>query len=72
MKKKKHKKKTFFEKPVRFCDPGACDRCQYIGEGDFICDDHQVMVVEDWSRTDDYMICKKRNDRNERTDKSSR
>lgn len=48
MKKRKHR--VSHEKP-RICDPGMCDNCQYIGEGDFICDDRPegpVIVVEDW------------------------
>lgn len=45
---------------VRFCDPGACTNCHYIGDGDFICDRNSsdvVIVVSDWEPTDDYMIC---------------
>ena len=34
---KKRKPRPRSEKP-RMCDPGMCDCCQYIGEGDFICD----------------------------------
>lgn len=34
---KKWKPRPKSEKP-RMCDPGMCDCCQYIGEGDFICD----------------------------------
>lgn len=47
------------ERKPRFCDPGACDRCLYIGEGDFFCDKHNKIVVSDWQPTDDYMACKK-------------
>ena len=59
MKKKKKKKPTTESKP-RFCDPGACDCCQYIGDGDFLCDKHQTIVVSDWDPTEDFMICKRR------------
>lgn len=59
--KKKHKKKTDIERKQRFCDPGACDCCQYIGDGDFLCDKHQTIVVSDWEPTEEYMICKRRN-----------
>lgn len=48
------------EKKPRFCDPSACHCCQYIGEGDFICDEHQEIVVSDWEPTDKYMICRRR------------
>lgn len=37
-----------------------CDHCQYIGEGDYICDvdiTEAVVVVEDWSPTEDYYYC---------------
>ena len=30
--------------PKKFCDPGICDCCQYIGEGDFLCDKHMEIV----------------------------
>jgi hypothetical protein len=56
---KKKKNKPQCSKP-RFCDPGACDCCQYIGDGDFLCDDHQTIVVSDWEPTEDYMICRRR------------
>lgn len=51
------------EKP-QMCDPGMCDRCTYIGEGDFICDlhgvgpDETVFVMEDWEPTEHYLQCK--------------
>lgn len=64
MKPKKHAKKKSnrdLDRKHRFCDPGACDCCQYIGDGDFLCDKHQTIVVSDWEPTDDYMICKRRN-----------
>lgn len=59
---KKRKRKTPHEKPL-FCDPGMCDSCQYIGEGDFICacrDDGPVLVVEDWQSTPASKNCPKR------------
>lgn len=48
----------------RECDPGICDHCLYIGDGDFICDLHgmgpeeTVFVLEDWMRTEHYLQCK--------------
>lgn len=40
------------------CDPMKCDHCQYIGEGDFICDKcDYTLVVADFVPTSDYMIC---------------
>ncbi len=55
--------RPFKEKP-RMCDPGMCDHCQYIGEGDFICDrdlsdPEGVLVVEDWEPTANYLSCRK-------------
>lgn len=55
----KKKPKYNPDRKPKFCDPGACDCCMYIGDGDFLCDEHQVIVVEDWSPSEDYMICRK-------------
>lgn len=46
----------------RFCDPAVCENCQYICEGDFICDRKlvPVMVVSDWEPTKDYAWCKRK------------
>lgn len=44
--------------PERFCDPGLCDCCQYIGAGDFICDVCMEVVVSDWELTANYLMCK--------------
>ena len=30
----------------------ACDCCQYIGEGDFICDELQEIVIDEWVPVD--------------------
>ena len=45
--------------PHRFCDPGVCDCCLYIGEGDFLCDKHMEIVVSDWEPTENYLMCNK-------------
>ncbi len=57
--------KGYREKP-RMCDPGMCDHCEYVGEGDFICDmfpDEEghpaILVVEDWMPTSKYKFCKR-------------
>ena len=47
--------------PKKFCDPGVCDCCQYIGEGDFLCDKHMEIVVSDWTPTENYLMCQNRN-----------
>ncbi len=45
------------EMPEKFCDPNVCDCCQYIGEGDFFCDKHMEIVVEDWAPNEHYLMC---------------
>ena len=64
----KKKRKTPYREKPRMCDPGMCDHCQYIGDGDFICDQDVdpmgILVVEDWAPTEDYMKCKRRYQRN--------
>ena len=54
------KQKSRRRKP-RFCDSGACDCCQYICEGDFLCDKYQEIVVSDWTPTENYLMCKQEN-----------
>ncbi len=59
-----HGRHRYREKP-RMCDPGMCDHCQYIGEGDFVCtqdptDPMGVLVVSDWTPTKDHLKCKRR------------
>ena len=43
--------------PKKFCDPSVCDCCQYVGEGDFLCDKHMEIVVSDWEQTENYLMC---------------
>ena len=57
MRKKKHGGRSGRPRPKRFCDPGVCDCCQYIGEGDFLCDKHMEIVVSDWEPTEKYLMC---------------
>lgn len=64
--KAKKQKGTFREKP-KMCDPGMCDSCQYIGDGDFLCDKYQEIVVSDWEPTKYYHCCKKANDKSTKT-----
>lgn len=54
-------KKVKPKKSAVFCDPAVCDCCQYIGEGDFVCDKYLEIVVSDWEPTEEYMMCKKGN-----------
>ena len=55
--KEKHKKDEVF------CDPGVCDNCQYICEGDFLCDEFEEIVISDWKPTANYMMCRRRRKR---------
>ena len=36
-----------------------CEECLAIGEGDHVCIDHEVMVIEEYEPTDNYLICNK-------------
>lgn len=47
------------DKP-RFCDPGMCSKCVDEGAGNFYCSEHNVMVSENWQKTDDANICIKK------------
>ncbi len=44
-------------RPKKFCDPAVCDCCLYVGEGDFLCDEHMEIVVSDWVPTENYLMC---------------
>ena len=48
------------KRKVKCCDPEMCDNCMYIGEGDFFCDRYETIVVDEWSPTEDYLICMQR------------
>lgn len=43
------------KKTPKICN--TCDNCVYICEGDFICDEHQVLVMEDFTPTDEFCCC---------------
>ena len=57
--RRKHKK-VHGRSPKKSCDPGVCDCCQYIGEGDFLCDKYMEIVVSDWEATESYLMCQDR------------
>lgn len=42
----------------KICAPAVCDCCQYIGEGDFLCDKHMEIVASDWVPTENYLMCR--------------
>lgn len=54
MSKKDRRSKS---KAKKLCDPAVCDCCQYVGVGDFLCDEHMEIVVSDWKPTENYLMC---------------
>ncbi len=38
-----------------YCNPDVCPNCQYIGEGDSLCDETMEIVLSDWEPTEAYM-----------------
>ncbi|MDE7243673.1 MAG: hypothetical protein K2O18_06830 [Oscillospiraceae bacterium] len=54
MRRKSNRRKSKLKK---FCDPAVCDCCLYVGEGDFLCDQHMEIVVSDWEPTESYLMC---------------
>lgn len=58
MKRKKKRAKP------KLCDPAICSHCTYIGDGDFICDNHPdeavVMVLSDWEPTEHFSCTARR------------
>lgn len=38
-----------------FCNPDKCPNCQYIGEGDSLCEITMEIVLSDWTPTEDAM-----------------
>jgi len=48
-------KKRKQHKDERCCH--LCDHCIYIGDGDYICDESNDIVIADWEPTDDYFSC---------------
>ena len=57
-------KKRAIRNRGKMCDPGLCDHCTYIGEGDFLCDKFEeedgepTVVMTDWEPTESYVRCK--------------
>lgn len=37
------------------CNPDVCPHCQYIGDGDSLCEITQEIVLADWEPTEEYM-----------------
>ena len=41
--------------PTMYCNPDVCPSCQYIGEGDSLCDKTGEIVLADWEPTEHFM-----------------
>ena len=37
-----------------------CDKCEYLGEGDYVCDEEQEIVVSSFEPTEAFLVCKGR------------
>lgn len=65
----RRKKRTKKRPVLKLCDPGMCDHCTYVGEGDFLCDDYPgevyVIVMSDWEPTEYFLHCMRRHDAKE-------
>lgn len=35
-----------------------CEKCLYIGEGGYMCEASNDIVIDDWTPTDDFCSCK--------------
>ena len=57
------KKRRVKSKQHKMCDPAVCDCCQYICEGDFLCDRYMEIVVSDWEPTKYYLLCAQNRER---------
>lgn len=55
MSKKRKKKSQGQPKPVKCCF--ECANCQYIGEGDHICDVNMEIIIDEWEPTDMFYHC---------------
>ena len=55
--KKKSLNGNWISRFMKICDPGVCSSCQYIGDGDFLCDKHMEIVIADWVPTKNFLVC---------------
>lgn len=61
-------KKRTIRNRGKMCDPGLCDHCIYIGDGDFLCDKFEekdgepTVIMTSWEPTENYMRCKQGGD----------
>lgn len=44
---------------AKYCSPENCEDCLYLAQGDFVCIEHDyILVRENWKPTKDYKMCK--------------
>ena len=55
MSERKHKRKRKNPDYPQNCY--VCEHCVYVGEGGYICDMSNDVVIEDWQPTDDFYCC---------------
>lgn len=48
------------DRKPQFCDPGACDLCEAVEYGTFMCNRSQQIVVENWQPTRHHLKCRGR------------
>lgn len=60
MSKRKIIRKLGLAMDIKVCDPGVCSCCQYLGEGDFLCDKHMEIVIADWIPTENFLMCEEK------------
>lgn len=53
--KRKYKKVPFADAPKRDCT--QCANCEYLGEGDFLCDVRMKLVIQDWDMSTAFRKC---------------
>lgn len=52
----KKSKKQDDSKIIMSCH--ECEHCEYVGEGDYVCDQDYSIVLTDWNTpTEDYLHC---------------
>jgi len=54
--KRKHKRK-FNPRDAPIVNCTECVNCQYIGEGDYLCDVHMKIIIQDFDMSTSYRKC---------------
>lgn len=56
---KKNRRKKKISKDKKICQ--HCEHCLAIGEGDFYCDEEDVVVISDYTPLENYLYCNGKN-----------